>query len=99
MHDPRVDVFANGAVRLGSRVVCDGFAEGYPFRVQTHIHDDHMGQFARSKGEQDLLLTPETHELLTRIIQEGSDHGRKTRASAWYKWLAHRHLPTTEALT
>ncbi len=36
---------------------------------------------------------------LARIIQEGSDHGRKTRASAWYKWLAHRHLPTTEALT
>ena len=36
---------------------------------------------------------------LTRIIQEGSDFGRKTKASAWYKWLAHRHLPTTEALT
>ena len=71
MHDPRVDVFANGAVRLGSRVVCDGFAEGYPFRVQTHIHDDHMGQFARSKGEQDLLLTPETHELL--IAERNAD--------------------------
>ena len=36
---------------------------------------------------------------LARIIQEGSDFGRKTKASAWYKWLAHRHLPTTEALT
>ena len=71
MREPKVDVFANGAVRLGSRVVCDGFAEGYPFRVQTHIHDDHMGQFARSKGEQDLLMTPETHELL--IAERNAD--------------------------
>ncbi len=46
-------------------------------------------------------VTPkkEALDVLARIIQEGSDHGRKTRASAWYKWLAHRHLPTTEALT
>ena len=37
--------------------------------------------------------------LLARIIQEGADYGRKKRASAWYKWLVNRHLPTTEALT
>lgn len=30
MADPVVDVFENGTVRLGSKVVCDGFAEGYP---------------------------------------------------------------------
>ena len=44
--------------------MCDGFAEGYPFRVQTHIHDDHMGDFNKSKGLQDFLMSPETHELL-----------------------------------
>lgn len=64
MADLVVDVFENGAVRLGSRVVCDGFAEGYPFRVQTHIHDDHMEDFDKSKGLQDLLMSPETYELL-----------------------------------
>lgn len=64
MADPIVDVLSNGAVCLGSEVVCDGFAEGYPYRVQTHIHDDHMGEFDRSKGMQDLLMSPETYALL-----------------------------------
>lgn len=59
-----VDVLASGAVCLGSNVVCDGFAEGYPFRVQTHIHDDHMGEFDKSKGFQDFLMSPETYALL-----------------------------------
>lgn len=59
-----VDVFENGAVSLGSKVVCDGFAEGFPFRVQTHVHDDHMGDFDKSKGFQDFILSPETYALL-----------------------------------
>ena len=42
MAEAVVDVLASGAVCLGSGVVCDGFAEGFPFRVQTHIHEDHM---------------------------------------------------------
>ena len=64
MSDPVVDVLASGAVCLGSEVVCDGFAGGYPYRVQTHIHDDHMGEFDRSKGLQDLFMSPETYALL-----------------------------------
>ena len=59
-----VDVFASGAICLGSEVVCDGFAEGYPFRVQSHIHEDHMGEFDRSKGFQTFLMSPETYALL-----------------------------------
>ena len=59
-----VDVLESGAVCLGSNVVCDGFADGFEFRVQTHIHDDHMAGFNRSKGLQDLLMSPETHALL-----------------------------------
>ena len=59
-----VDVFRSGAVRLGSNTVCDGYAMGYPFRVQTHVHDDHMNEFDRSKGEQDLFMSPETRQLL-----------------------------------
>ncbi|MDE0008183.1 MAG: hypothetical protein OXS50_07885 [Gammaproteobacteria bacterium] len=59
-----IDVLDSGAVCLGSSVVCDGFADGFEFRVQTHIHDDHMAGFDRSKGLQDLLMNPETHALL-----------------------------------
>lgn len=59
-----VDVLETGAVRLGPTVVCDGFAEGCPWRVQTHVHDDHMADFERSKGLQDLAMSPETYALL-----------------------------------
>ena len=49
---------------LGKNVVCDGFADGREVRVQTHLHDDHMGGFNRSKGCQDIYLSPETLSLL-----------------------------------
>ena len=71
MDYPSVDVFENGAVRLGSKAVCDGYVMGYPFRVQTHIHDDHMSGFNRSKGEQDLFMSPETRALL--IAERNAD--------------------------
>lgn len=59
-----VDVMASGAVCLGENIVCDGFVDGYRFRVQTHLHDDHMSDFDRSKGLQDLFFSPETFALL-----------------------------------
>jgi len=71
MPRPSVDVFDNGTVRLGSKTVCDGYAGGYPFRVQTHIHDDHMGEFDKSKGFQDLFMSPETRALL--IAEQNAD--------------------------
>ena len=64
MPSPIVDVFGSGAICLGSKIVCDGFMEGYPFRVQTHVHDDHMSEFNKSKGFQDIFMSPETHDLL-----------------------------------
>ena len=64
MSEKTVDVLASGAVCLGFNVVCDGFVQGYDFRVQTHIHDDHMANFNRSKGLQDLFLSPESFALL-----------------------------------
>ena len=57
MPRPVVDVFGDGTVHLGPGTVCDGYAAGYPFRVQTHVHDDHMGEFNKSKGEQDLFMS------------------------------------------
>ena len=59
-----VDVLESGAVCLGSQTVCDGYAENCPVRVQTHVHDDHMGDFNKSKGLQDLIMSPETRSLL-----------------------------------
>ena len=64
MFDGIVDVLDSGAVCLGENVVCDGFIQGYTFRVQTHLHDDHMADFERSKGLQDLLMSPEMFALL-----------------------------------
>ncbi len=64
MGEPKVDVFANGAVALGDHIVCDGYVMGRAYRVQTHIHDDHMAGFNTSKGEQDFLLSPATYDLL-----------------------------------
>ena len=71
MECPTVDVFDNGTIRLGGKTVCDGYARGYPFRVQTHIHDDHMAEFDKSKGEQDLFMSPETRKLL--IAERNAD--------------------------
>lgn len=66
-----VDVLDSGAVCLGANVVCDGFVDGYRFRVQTHLHDDHMSDFDRSKGLQDLYFSPETFALL--IAERNAD--------------------------
>lgn len=68
MNDSAIDVFESGAVRLGTNLVCDGFVEGYDFRVQTHVHDDHMGDFNTSKGRQDFFMSTETFALLNAFL-------------------------------
>jgi putative mRNA 3-end processing factor len=59
-----VDVTGKGAVLLGNKITCDGFVHDVPYRVQTHIHDDHMGEFERSKGFQNIFMSAPTRELL-----------------------------------
>jgi len=66
-----VDVLRDGTICLGSSVTCDGFAEGFPIRVQTHVHDDHMIKFETSKGLQDLVMRPETYSLL--VAEKNAD--------------------------
>lgn len=61
---PCVDVTAKGAVLLGHEVVCDGFVHEMPYRVQTHVHDDHMRDFDSSKGYQRIFMTEPTKQLL-----------------------------------
>ena len=71
MTDPLIDVYEDGTISLGSSVVCDGYADQRPYRVQTHIHDDHMGSFDRSKGFQDIFMTSRTRDLL--IAEQNAD--------------------------
>src|SRR5438094_974086 len=59
-----IDVIGSGGVLLGSDIVCDGFHRERRFRVQTHVHDDHMADFNTSKGFQYLLMSAETLTLL-----------------------------------
>ena len=54
----------SGTVTLGPDVCCDGFSRQAKARVQTHVHMDHMKDFATSKGNQDILLTEPTRRLL-----------------------------------
>jgi len=64
MNGERIGVTASGVVLLGEDVSCDGFHRQYRARVQTHVHLDHMHDFATSKGLQDIYLSRETFQLL-----------------------------------
>lgn len=64
MNNSHIDISCNGAIKLGHDVTCDGFVNGYAYRVQTHIHDDHMTYFDRSKGFQKIIMSEATRSLL-----------------------------------
>jgi putative mRNA 3-end processing factor len=59
-----IDVTAGGTVLLGPDVSCDGFHYSCPVRVQSHVHRDHMAEFETSKGNQDLVMSEATRDLL-----------------------------------
>ena len=67
----RINVSGSGAVTLNDVVTCDGFVHGYPIRVQTHVHKDHMDGFDSSKGHQHILVTQPTLDLL--IVEYDAD--------------------------
>jgi len=64
MRDSQIDISCNGAVKLGRDVTCDGFVAGYKYRVQTHVHNDHMSNFDCSKGFQTILMSEPTKSFL-----------------------------------
>jgi putative mRNA 3-end processing factor len=59
-----IDVSPNGSVLLGSAVSCDGFHYGRPYRVQTHVHWDHLNDFETSKGIQRIFMSDASKALL-----------------------------------
>ena len=76
----RIDVSGSGAVMLNDVVTCDGFVHGYPIRVQTHVHTDHMDKFDTSKGFQHILVTQPTRDLL--IAEYNADIPIRTNVEA-----------------
>lgn len=69
---PPVYVRSDGCIRLGNKVTCDGFAADVPIRIQTHVHQDHMKDFNRSKGSQKrIVMSKATFELL--VAEYGGD--------------------------
>lgn len=75
-----IDVSAHGAIMLGNSVTCDGFVYGFPYRVQTHVHEDHMEGFASSKGYQDILMSEATKELLITELNADIEYRSNIRA-------------------
>lgn len=88
MSSVAVDVLESGAVCLGASIVCDGFVSSYKFRVQTHLHDDHMGDFERSKGLQDLFLSPESFALL--VAERNADIEYRTNLCCIHRGTTQR---------
>lgn len=54
----------DGCIGLGRGVICDGFHPEADIRIQTHAHHDHLKDFERSKGQQRILLSKPTLDLL-----------------------------------
>lgn len=92
----RVMVAASGAVIFGSEMACDGFYAEVPIRVQTHIHDDHMADFNSSKGNQDIVMSRATRDLLIAEFDAdlpyrsnviGADYGVPMSTGGGVLWL------------
>jgi putative mRNA 3-end processing factor len=66
MHKYPIGVSPDGGIVLGTEIICDGFSRDIPYRVQTHVHTDHLTHFNASKGKQDILLSEITRDLLVQ---------------------------------
>jgi len=64
MTETRCSIRSSGAVVLDKAVACDGFYGDAAVRLQTHVHDDHMGGFETSEGSQRIFCLPGTWALL-----------------------------------
>jgi putative mRNA 3-end processing factor len=82
MDEYRARLRSDGAILLGGHVSCDGFAWGWDYRVQTHIHSDHMVGFDTSKANQTILMSPDTKELLLAIYNADLPYRSNVRAIA-----------------
>lgn len=63
-----IDVLGSGAILLGPEVTSDGFQRDRRIRIQSHIHSDHMKDFATSLGKP-IVLSPPSFDLLRTQYQ------------------------------
>ena len=65
MSEAAIDVLPSGAVVLGPSITADGFERTRAFRIQTHLHADHMRGFSSSL-RRNVILAPELRDLLRK---------------------------------
>jgi putative mRNA 3-end processing factor len=80
MMSHRASLAARGAVVLSQEIACDGFDPSCRVRIQTHVHDDHLGDFASSKGTGDIVCTAPTRDLLIAAMNADLAYRRNLRA-------------------
>lgn len=80
MNGCRIQLKSSGAILLGSRISCDGFACDCPVRVQTHIHSDHMLGFGTSKANQLIVMSGQTRKLLNALYNADLPHRSNIKA-------------------
>lgn len=72
-----VKINDKGTILLGDKISCDGFIDNKGFRIQTHVHQDHMSSFNTSLGHQrGVILTRPTLDLAAIIKNKPDLHDR-----------------------
>jgi putative mRNA 3-end processing factor len=66
-------VSGKGTIVMSDSVVVDGYRPNFKCRVQSHVHDDHMNNFQRSKTAK-IICSPATKDLLILEYPEMAIH-------------------------
>ena len=73
-----IDINKTGTIILGPKVVADGYEKGYPYRIQTHVHHDHLVDFGLSLGRsKKIFISESTLDLYSVIRKDPTVHFRK----------------------
>lgn len=73
----KVRISQKGAILLGDQISCDGFVDNKGYRVQTHVHEDHLRSFNTSLGYQKgIFLTRPTRDLIATVKNNPALHSR-----------------------
>jgi putative mRNA 3-end processing factor len=66
-----INITQKGAILLSDVVSCDGFVHNEGYRVQSHVHEDHLRDFNTSLGYQrGVIMTMPSRDLLAVVRNE-----------------------------
>lgn len=72
-----ISITSKGAILLGNKVSCDGFFYDNDFRIQTHVHEDHLRDFSSSLAYQiGVVTTQATLDLIAVVKNNPALHYR-----------------------